>query len=82
MPHEIAAATRAVVAARSAPASASTATTTPACGVANSLAAVREGAGMVQGTMNGYGERCGNANLVIDHPQPAAQARASSACRR
>src|SRR4051794_7893806 len=34
------------------------------CGVANSIAAVREGAGMVQGTMNGYGERCGNANLT------------------
>ena len=34
------------------------------CGVANSLAGVRAGAGMVQGTMNGYGERCGNANLV------------------
>jgi 2-isopropylmalate synthase len=33
-------------------------------GVANSLAAVREGARLVQGTMNGYGERCGNANLV------------------
>jgi 2-isopropylmalate synthase len=33
-------------------------------GVANSLAAVREGARMVQGTINGYGERCGNANLV------------------
>jgi 2-isopropylmalate synthase len=35
-----------------------------ACGVANSLAAVQEGATHVQGTMNGYGERCGNANLV------------------
>jgi 2-isopropylmalate synthase len=34
------------------------------CGVANSLAAVREGARLVQGTINGYGERCGNANLV------------------
>jgi 2-isopropylmalate synthase len=34
------------------------------CGVANSLAAVVEGARMVQGTINGYGERCGNANLV------------------
>src|SRR4051812_1591131 len=34
------------------------------CGVANSLAAVEEGAGLVQGTMNGLGERCGNANLV------------------
>jgi 2-isopropylmalate synthase len=32
-------------------------------GVANSLAAVRAGAVMVQGTINGYGERCGNANL-------------------
>jgi len=34
------------------------------CGVANSLAAVEEGARLVQGTINGYGERCGNANLV------------------
>jgi 2-isopropylmalate synthase len=31
--------------------------------VANALAAVIEGARMVQGTINGYGERCGNANL-------------------
>jgi 2-isopropylmalate synthase len=31
--------------------------------VANALAAVREGVRMVQGTINGYGERCGNANL-------------------
>jgi 2-isopropylmalate synthase len=34
------------------------------CGVANSLVAVEAGATLVQGTMNGYGERCGNANLV------------------
>ncbi len=34
------------------------------CGVANSLVAVEAGARMVQGTVNGYGERCGNANLV------------------
>ena len=34
------------------------------CGVANSLAAVDAGARLVQGTMNGYGERTGNANLV------------------
>ncbi|RJP30275.1 MAG: citramalate synthase [Actinobacteria bacterium] len=33
------------------------------CAVANSLVAVEEGAAMVQGTINGYGERCGNANL-------------------
>lgn len=32
--------------------------------VANSLAAVRAGATQVQGTINGIGERCGNANLV------------------
>lgn len=31
--------------------------------VANALAAVQAGARMVQGTINGYGERCGNANL-------------------
>jgi len=34
------------------------------CGVANSLVAVERGARMVQGTVNGYGERCGNANLM------------------
>ncbi len=32
--------------------------------VANSLAAVEAGVRQVQGTINGYGERCGNANLV------------------
>ncbi|MCC7155969.1 MAG: citramalate synthase [Bryobacterales bacterium] len=31
--------------------------------VANAIAAVEQGATHVQGTMNGYGERCGNANL-------------------
>jgi 2-isopropylmalate synthase len=34
------------------------------CAVANSLAAVAEGVDQVQGTINGFGERCGNANLV------------------
>lgn len=33
------------------------------CAVANTLAAVMEGAVQVQGTINGIGERCGNANL-------------------
>ncbi|HOK07061.1 MAG TPA: citramalate synthase [Syntrophales bacterium] len=33
-------------------------------GVANTLCAVMEGVRMVQGTVNGYGERCGNADLV------------------
>jgi 2-isopropylmalate synthase len=32
-------------------------------GVANSLAAIEAGVVQVQGTINGYGERCGNANL-------------------
>lgn len=32
--------------------------------VANTLAAVKHGATQVQGTINGYGERCGNANLI------------------
>lgn len=32
--------------------------------VASALAAVRAGATQVQGTINGYGERCGNANLI------------------
>jgi len=35
---------------------------------ANSLAGVRAGAIHVQGTMNGYGERCGNANLCTIIP--------------
>jgi len=36
------------------------------CGlaVANSIAAVHAGVRMVQGTVNGYGERCGNADLI------------------
>ena len=34
------------------------------CAVANSLAAVAAGATHVQGTINGYGERTGNANLI------------------
>jgi 2-isopropylmalate synthase len=34
------------------------------CAVANSLAAVEAGARTVQGTVNGYGERTGNANLI------------------
>ena len=33
-------------------------------GVANTLAAVQHGCTHIQGTINGYGERCGNANLV------------------
>lgn len=36
--------------------------------VANSLAAVRAGVRQIQGTLNGLGERCGNANLVTILP--------------
>ena len=38
------------------------------CAVANTLAAVRAGAVQVQGTVNGYGERVGNANLCTIIP--------------
>jgi 2-isopropylmalate synthase len=38
------------------------------CGVANTLAAVQVGAVHVQGTINGYGERVGNANLCTIVP--------------
>ncbi len=43
--------------------------------VANSLAAVRAGARQIQGTLNGLGERCGNANLCFADPDFAAEAR-------
>ena len=38
------------------------------CGVANSLLAIQAGASQVQGTINGYGERTGNANLTTIIP--------------
>ncbi len=41
--------------------------------VANSLAAVRAGARMVQGAINGLGERCGNANLITLIPTLVAK---------
>ncbi|MDE3133840.1 MAG: citramalate synthase, partial [Acidobacteriota bacterium] len=48
------------------------------CAVANSLAAVEAGATHVQGTQNGYGERCGNANLSTLIPN--LQLKAGYAC--
>jgi len=39
-----------------------------AMAVANSIQAVHSGASMVQGTINGYGERCGNADLTAIIP--------------
>jgi len=38
------------------------------CGVANTLTAVRSGAVHIQGTINGYGERVGNADLCVIIP--------------
>jgi 2-isopropylmalate synthase len=59
------------------------------CGVANSLAAVQSGATQVQGTMNGHGERCGNANLVtiipnlqLAHAHGPLHRRAAELCAR
>ena len=64
---------------RSAPASrrrsASTRTTTAGWRWPTALAAVRAGCVQVQGTINGYGERCGNLDLVPLDRHAAAQAR-------
>jgi 2-isopropylmalate synthase len=64
LPHQVADAVRAVRAALPVVALGIHCHNDAECGVANSLAAVAEGATLVQGTMNGYGERCGNANLT------------------
>jgi len=65
LPAEVAAATAAVVAELDGRVGVGIHTHNDAeCAVANSLAAVKVGASLVQGTINGYGERCGNANLV------------------
>ena len=48
--------------------------------VANSLAAVEAGATMVQGTINGYGERTGNANLCSIIPALALKMGAKLTC--
>jgi 2-isopropylmalate synthase len=62
MPWQIAEIVRAVRAAVKAPLGVHTHNDSETA-VANALAAVMEGATQVQGTINGYGERCGNANL-------------------
>jgi 2-isopropylmalate synthase len=65
LPHQVAEATAAVVSALDGDVEVGIHTHNDAgCGVANSLAGVSEGVRLVQGTINGYGERCGNANLV------------------
>ncbi len=65
LPDQIAVTTRAVVAEIGADVSVGIHTHNDAeCAVANSISAIEAGADLVQGTMNGYGERTGNANLV------------------
>jgi len=65
LPHFVAEATAAVVAGLDGAAEVGIHTHNDAeCAVANSLAAVDAGARLVQGCVNGYGERCGNANLA------------------
>ncbi len=65
LPHQIAEATRAVVDDVGDRVKVGTHTHNDAeCAVANSLAGVEAGASLVQGTINGFGERTGNANLV------------------
>ncbi len=63
MPEEIENITRKVMAVSSVPVGIHTHND---CGLAlaNSLVAVKAGAAMVQGTINGYGERCGNVDLI------------------
>ena len=65
LPHHVAAATAAVLAELDTPVELGIHTHNDSeCAVANSLAAVEAGARLVQGCVNGYGERCGNANLA------------------
>ena len=51
------------------------------CAVANSVAAVLGGATQVQGTVNGYGERTGNANLMTVIPDLTLKLGVSHAAR-
>ena len=50
--------------------------------VANSLEAIKAGAVMVQGTVNGYGERCGNANLCSIIPNLSLKMGVELNCRQ
>jgi 2-isopropylmalate synthase len=68
LPHEVLAATRAVADAFPGVRIAIHAHNDAGLAIANSLEAVRAGATCVQGTINGYGERCGNANLCAVIP--------------
>lgn len=79
LPHEVYEIARAVVGAFEAPVGIH-AHNDAGVAVANSLEAVRAGAVQVQGTMNGYGERCGNADLCTI--VPALQLKMNRTCLR
>lgn len=64
LPHEVEEITKKVVDAFSVPVGIH-AHNDSGCAVANSIAAVKAGATHVQGTINGLGERCGNADLIV-----------------
>ncbi len=68
LPHEVAAIVREVAAALAGVPLGIHAHNDSGCGVANSLVAVDAGCTHVQGTVNGYGERAGNADLVAIIP--------------
>jgi 2-isopropylmalate synthase len=68
LPHEIAEATAAVTAAIEGATVGIHTHNDAECAVANAIAAVRVGASLVQGTVNGYGERTGNCNLISALP--------------
>ena len=70
LPHEIREATRACAQGLSIPLGIHT-HNDAGCAVANSIEALIEGCVQVQGTVNGYGERCGNADLCIVAPNLA-----------
>ncbi|MBN1865880.1 citramalate synthase [Candidatus Sumerlaeota bacterium] len=70
MPHEVAAIVRTVVGATRAPIGIHT-HNDAGMAAANSIVAVAEGARHVQGTINGYGERSGNADLITAIPNIA-----------
>ena len=74
LPHEIEAIVRAVAASIPGERLGIHAHNDTANAVANSLAAVRAGVRQIQGTLNGLGERCGNANLVSLIPTLALKA--------
>jgi len=68
LPHDVAEATRSIVARLPEAQIGIHTHNDSGCAVANTLAAVREGAVHVQGTINGYGERTGNVDLCTVIP--------------